>query len=188
MTPDETLQQLDQELQRLGIDPQDISLMNRMSLLLWVNDPVALKQFVQGMQPSAIGSQANPTTDPFTAQTNVAPSAGGATNSSQGAGVAEIQSESASQTTSQNQSAVTTQDQLQLPLQQVIQNSSGLQSGGSNGSTAGLSNAPQQQITTAALQLQELHASLSVAGQAAQGTSPGDPNPPAQGQYVNISA
>ncbi|MGA8407332.1 MAG: hypothetical protein WB680_09155 [Candidatus Acidiferrales bacterium] len=188
MTPEETLQQLDQELQRLGINPQDISLMNRMSLLLWVNDPVALRQFVQGMQPSAIGSQANSATDPFNAQTSVAPSTGGATNSSQGPGVAAIQSGSASQSTSQNQSAVTTQNQLQVPLQQVLQNSSGLQSGGNNGSTAGLTNAPQQQITTAALQLQELHASLAVAGQAAQASSSGDPDPQAQGQYVNISA
>ena len=40
--PEETLQQLDQELQRLGINPQEISLMNRMSLLLWVNDPVGV--------------------------------------------------------------------------------------------------------------------------------------------------
>jgi hypothetical protein len=42
-TPQETLQQLDQELQLLGINPQDISLINHMSLLLWVNDPVALR-------------------------------------------------------------------------------------------------------------------------------------------------
>jgi len=44
------LQQLDQTLQQLGIDPQSISLFNRLALLLYANDPAALQQFVQQLQ------------------------------------------------------------------------------------------------------------------------------------------
>jgi len=49
-TPQQELVQLDQTLQQLGIDPQSISLFNRMGLLLYANDPVALQNLVHAMQ------------------------------------------------------------------------------------------------------------------------------------------
>ena len=47
------LQQLDQTLQQLGINPQSISVFNRLALLLYVSDPAALQQFVQQLQQGA---------------------------------------------------------------------------------------------------------------------------------------
>jgi hypothetical protein len=49
-TSQQELQQLDQTLQQLGINPQSISLFNRLALLLYANDPAALQQFVQQLQ------------------------------------------------------------------------------------------------------------------------------------------
>lgn len=48
--PQQELAQLDQTLQQLGIDPQSISLFNRMGLLLYANDPAALQNLVQALQ------------------------------------------------------------------------------------------------------------------------------------------
>lgn len=52
-TQQEELQQLDQSLQQLGIDPQSISLFNQLALLTFANDPAALQQFVRQLQQSA---------------------------------------------------------------------------------------------------------------------------------------
>jgi hypothetical protein len=52
-TPEQELQELDQTLQQLGINPQSISLFNRLALLLYANDPAALQQFVQQLQQGA---------------------------------------------------------------------------------------------------------------------------------------
>jgi hypothetical protein len=52
-TSEQELQQLDQTLQQLGINPQSISLFNRLALLLYANDPAALQQFVQQLQQGA---------------------------------------------------------------------------------------------------------------------------------------
>ena len=52
-TSEQELQQLDQTLQQLGINPQSISLFNRLALLLYANDPAALQQFVQQLQNGA---------------------------------------------------------------------------------------------------------------------------------------
>lgn len=49
-TPQQQLQQLDQTLQQLGINPQSISLFNRMAMLLYANDPAALRVMVQEVQ------------------------------------------------------------------------------------------------------------------------------------------
>jgi hypothetical protein len=49
-TPQQELAQLDQTLQQLGIDPQSISLFNRIGLLLYANDPVALQNLVNTLQ------------------------------------------------------------------------------------------------------------------------------------------
>jgi hypothetical protein len=62
---EQELQQLDQTLQQLGINPQSVSLFNRLALLLYANDPAALQQFVQQLQEGAQevgeGSGASPT-------------------------------------------------------------------------------------------------------------------------------
>jgi hypothetical protein len=51
-TQQQELQQLDQTLQQLGIDPQSISLFNQLALLLYANDPAALQQFISQLQHS----------------------------------------------------------------------------------------------------------------------------------------
>ncbi|MGC2280747.1 MAG: hypothetical protein WA603_12075 [Candidatus Acidiferrales bacterium] len=187
--PEETLQQLDQELQRLGINPQEISLMNRMSLLLWVNDPEALRQFVQGMQPLAFSSEIKPAANTLDAQTNAAQagaSAGG--NANQGAGSTAIQP-AAVQNQAQNQSAATTQAPAQAPPEDTTQNSSSVQSSSvGDGGTGGSANAPQLQNIAATQQFQQLHASLAAARQDAQGGFYGAAMSQTQGQLLNISA
>lgn len=184
--PEETLQQLDQELQRLGINPQEISLMNRMSLLLWVNDPEALRQFVQGMQPTAINSESTLAANPQNAQTNASQagaSAGG--NAAQNVGGTANQPAAALSQT-QNLSAATTQVQSQILTQQANQNSGGAAAGSVG--TGGPANTPQQQTVAAVFQLQQLHASLAAAGQYAQGGFYGSVNSQTLGQFLNISA
>jgi hypothetical protein len=47
------LAQLDQTLQQIGINPQSISLFNRMAMLLYANNPAALKMLVQTLQTGA---------------------------------------------------------------------------------------------------------------------------------------
>lgn len=58
-TPQQQLAQLDQTLQQLGIDPQSISLFNRMGMLLYANDPAALRVMVQEIQGGAQSGQAS---------------------------------------------------------------------------------------------------------------------------------
>lgn len=53
----QTLQQLDRELQQLGIDPQSLSLITRGGMLNWINDPAALRQIVQNVESAANPSQ-----------------------------------------------------------------------------------------------------------------------------------
>lgn len=63
-TPQKELQQLDQTLQQLGINPQSISLFNRMAMLLYANDPAALRvmvQEIQGAVPQGAAAGANGT-------------------------------------------------------------------------------------------------------------------------------
>lgn len=52
-TPLAELAQLNHTLQQIGIDPQSISLFNRMAMLLYANDPAALKMLVQTLQSGA---------------------------------------------------------------------------------------------------------------------------------------
>jgi len=52
-TPQQQLQQLDQALQQLGVNPQSISLFNRMAMLLYANDPAALRVLVEALQGAA---------------------------------------------------------------------------------------------------------------------------------------
>lgn len=187
--PQETLQQLDQELQRLGINPRDISLLNRMSLLPWVNDPVALRQFVQGTEPSAVASKKIPAANSLDTHTSAVQfGAGGSANASEGAGTAAaIQSGALSQ--AENQSAITTSNESQVSVPGANQNSGAAQSSGiSNSGPAGSPNQPQWQTAAAVLRLEKLQASLVAASQDAQVSALGNGIAPAQGQFVNISA
>ncbi|HTZ75411.1 MAG TPA: hypothetical protein VMB47_15925 [Candidatus Aquilonibacter sp.] len=52
-TPIAELAQLDNTLQQMGIDPQSISLFSRMAMLLYANDPAALRVLVQTLQNGA---------------------------------------------------------------------------------------------------------------------------------------
>lgn len=52
-TPAQQLSQLDRTLQELGIDPQSISLFHRMAMLLYANNPAALKDLVQQLPKAA---------------------------------------------------------------------------------------------------------------------------------------
>jgi len=63
---EQTLQQLDQALQQLGIDPQSLSLISRGGMLNWINDPAALRQIVQNVRSAANSSQ--PTAAPGVAK------------------------------------------------------------------------------------------------------------------------
>jgi len=51
-TPQQQLTQLDQSLQGLGISPQSIPLPTRMAMLIYSNDPAALRLLVSQLQPS----------------------------------------------------------------------------------------------------------------------------------------
>jgi predicted O-linked N-acetylglucosamine transferase (SPINDLY family) len=57
--PPQTLQQLDRVLQRLGVDPETLSLISKQGMVSWVNDPAALRQIVQNLRSAANSSQHN---------------------------------------------------------------------------------------------------------------------------------
>lgn len=52
-TPLAELTQLDDTLQQMGVNPQSISLFNRMAMVLYANDPAALRVLVQTLQSGA---------------------------------------------------------------------------------------------------------------------------------------
>lgn len=58
-TPLAELSQLDDTLQQMGINPQSISLFNRMAMVLYSNDPAALRVLVQTLQSGAQQQTAN---------------------------------------------------------------------------------------------------------------------------------
>lgn len=53
-TPQESLQQLDESLQRVGINPQSVSLIRRVQFLSLADDPLALEQYFQSPPPVAV--------------------------------------------------------------------------------------------------------------------------------------
>jgi hypothetical protein len=61
--PQQQLQMLDQTLQQLGINPQSIPLFNRMAMLLYANNPAALRLLVQTLQGAATQQGAAQTTN-----------------------------------------------------------------------------------------------------------------------------
>jgi hypothetical protein len=58
-TPNAELAQLDSTLQEIGVNPQSVSLFNRMAMLLYANDPAALRMLVQTLQTGAQLASAN---------------------------------------------------------------------------------------------------------------------------------
>ena len=73
-TPQQQLQELDQTLQEIGINPQSIALFNRMAMLLYANDPAALKVLVQALQsvsPQSLLSNTSATPQNSTTQSTV---------------------------------------------------------------------------------------------------------------------
>ena len=83
-TQQQELAQLDQILQQMGVDPQSISIFNQLAMLLYVNDPVALQQFISTLQgafpqpatqPSAAGATAGAAQTQALAQNPAAASA-----------------------------------------------------------------------------------------------------------------
>jgi len=61
-TPNQQLQVLDQTLQQLGINPNSISLSDRLAMLAYASDPAALEQFVQQLQGTQNPAPATTTT------------------------------------------------------------------------------------------------------------------------------
>lgn len=91
-TQQQELAQLDQLLQRMGVDPQSISIFNQLAMLLYINDPIALQQFISTLQgaipqpaapsASAVAEAGAPETQVLTqtpAQASAAPQAAGQT-------------------------------------------------------------------------------------------------------------
>jgi hypothetical protein len=58
-TPIAELAQLDSTLQEIGVNPQSISVFSRMAMLLYANDPAALRMLVQTLQSGAQLSSAD---------------------------------------------------------------------------------------------------------------------------------
>jgi hypothetical protein len=75
-TPQQQLQQLDQALLQLGINPQSIPLANRMAMLLYANDPAALHLLVQALQTAATQQGSTQTGTNTAAQANAAATLG----------------------------------------------------------------------------------------------------------------
>jgi hypothetical protein len=53
VTPQQQLQQLDQTLLQLGVNPDSIPIFNRMAMLLYANDPAAVQMLVHALQTAA---------------------------------------------------------------------------------------------------------------------------------------
>ena len=101
------LQQLDQVLQRLGINPTQISFAERIALLPLVNDPAAIQQYVQGLPtetavlnpatsqvlaPAVTAQQNAPTASQAQATGSAAVSVGTTSGASGGANLASAES------------------------------------------------------------------------------------------------
>jgi hypothetical protein len=99
-TPSAELAQLDDTLQEIGINPESISLFNRMAMLLYANDPAALRVLVQTLQSGA--QQLN----------------GGANNSSGDAGGSGVQSANALQALPPTQAQPAAQTNQAAPTNQ----------------------------------------------------------------------
>ncbi len=170
-TPQQQLANLDQTLQELGINPQSISLFNRMTLLLYASDPAALRVLVQGLQGAAQQQ----------GQSGGANSAASTGEPASAQGGTQASNPSAANGTG-NSSAQPPQQSTQSQAQTVPQQSGSAADGSSQGSSTtqstGAANQYQGlQFTFANIAIQDL--------QSDQAT--GSTNPAAQGQGINIT-
>jgi hypothetical protein len=177
-TPIAELSQLDETLQQIGINPQSISLFNRMAMLLYANDPAALKTLVQSLQTGAQLATA------IVAETGTAQSAVMAQN--QGAPAAAQANVAASVQDTQVQQVVASQ----VPLQQASASSANASSGSISASsstaitTASAASSGAQGSSFSA-QLEELQ--FAFAAIESQQLS-GDTQSQQAGQLLNVSA
>ncbi|HKS80952.1 MAG TPA: hypothetical protein VJR23_05560 [Candidatus Acidoferrales bacterium] len=202
-TPQEQLQQLDQTLKQLGINPQSISLFNRMAMLLYANNPAALRVMVQEIQGAAVGANG--------ATGNQQPAQARVQASSQDSGQAppanppqaQVQPQAAAPAPAQVQNpnfaggapielaiAQFTFTETQAAIQEngaANQANSANQSAANNANSAATANAPSNNAT---VQFERLQITFSEA--AVQQSQPagqnGASNSNSQGQLLNITA
>jgi hypothetical protein len=119
-SPKETLQQVDQALEEIGINPQDVSIADRTALLVWINDPAAIQQFAQVTQPSSGQPQLNTAANtPNTADEGVPTSVTAASQSSgasQPAGLSNTSSAPPAGSTQNRSTALAQLQELQTSL------------------------------------------------------------------------
>lgn len=149
-TPAEQFSQLDRTLQELGIDPQSISLFHRMAMLLYANNPAALKDLVQQL-PKAV--------ETFTKQASNANSASQSEPQTQG----QVQTQTVS-SGSVGLQVIATQFSL-TGTQGTAPNTESQNSESAGQSTDGASTAsPVAQSGGVTIQLEGLQVSLTQAG------------------------
>jgi hypothetical protein len=206
-TPQQELQQLDQTLQQLGINPQSITLFNRMAMLLYAKDPAALRVLVQALQgaaqPAGQGGANNSATQATTqTQAQALPQNSGQAPPANQAQV-QAQLQLADSAPAQNQGANTaggaTVDFVAAQLtfnevQETIQENAAPNQGGqantpanNSGNTGSAGNA--RQANGAAIQYEALQ--LNFAEVAIQEFLPGNgtnANASEQGQALNVTA
>jgi hypothetical protein len=124
-SPKETLQQVDQALEEIGINPQDVSIADRTALLVWINDPAAIQQFAQVTQPSSGQPQLNTAANtPNTADEGVLTSVTAVSQSSGASQLAGLSNTSSAPPAGSTQNRSTALAQLQ-----ELQTSLGAQAG-----------------------------------------------------------
>lgn len=102
-TQKQELQQLDETLRQLGVDPQNISVFNQLAMLFYNNSPSGLQQFIQQFQQAAEqvlqqGTAAADATDQDSSQTTAAESSSaGATSATPASGTTQPDASSSSQ-------------------------------------------------------------------------------------------
>jgi len=174
-TPQQQLQQLDEALQQLGINPESISLSSRMAMLLYADDPAALQSFVQQAQQVA--------------QQSGQLAATGATANNPGAAAAPQQ---------QEQPAATPQQQTQppaaanptIPASSPLNQDTGTNQTLGNGSNRTLGNGSTASGNNVFVQFEELQVAFATVGQdQTQDQTPaqGAPSVP-QRQVLSVTA
>lgn len=154
-TPIQQLAQLDQTLQDIGINPQSISLFNRLAMLLYANDPAALRLLAQAVESAAqtLGStNASSTPSASSSQTLAAPPN-------------QYQSGQSSQSNDQSPSApapaTTTGVELDIQQAQIAVQSAPDSAAQGNGGTSAASSS---QTSSFSIQLQELQVTFAAIG------------------------
>lgn len=193
-TPQQQLANLDQTLQRLGINPQSISLASRMGMLLYANDPAALrvmiKQIQSGQQTIMTGLAENQATQ-GASQTNALQNVGQAPPASANQAQSKNQTATADQVQAQNANlAAGTPFEFAVAQFTLNQPQGTIQQNSSSGNDTTTKTAASAQTSTTTMQAEELPLTLS---QFANGSSqPTGQHSGAssneQGQTLNVTA